>query len=151
MKKLDEVMELMADEMQDFKEGLLQLKKMTADLQNRSIPISTEVMEKHLSSFFQKQQEKEIQAADKLQAIDQKLKEAYILPRKLGMISGSFLILLVTLIGYLTFEIIQLKDQEQEKYQSQEKEQVELFNQYFEANPQAREVFENWLQSQNIP
>ena len=89
MKKLDEIMELMADEMQDFKESLLHLKKMTDQLQNQSIPISTEVMEKHLKFFFQQQQEKEVMAVGKLQSIDNKLKNAYLLPKNLGVILGS--------------------------------------------------------------
>ena len=52
MKKLDEIMELMADEMADFKKSLLQLQKISDELQNHSIPINTEVLEKHLHSSF---------------------------------------------------------------------------------------------------
>ncbi|GHA43202.1 hypothetical protein GCM10007103_25590 [Salinimicrobium marinum] len=110
MKKLDEIMELMADEMQDFQEGLLQLKKMTDELQSRSIPISTEVMEKHLNFFFQQQQEKEALVAERFNAIDEKLKRAYILPKSLGIIAGGILILLISLIGYLTFELKETKN-----------------------------------------
>ena len=63
-------MELMADEMQDFQNGLLQMKKMTDELNTRSIPITTEVMEKQLKFFFQQQQDKEAIAAERLTAID---------------------------------------------------------------------------------
>ncbi|MCY2685925.1 DUF6730 family protein [Salinimicrobium sp. TH3] len=115
MKKLDEIMELMADEMQDFQKGLLQMKKMNEDLSTRSIPITTEVLEKQLKFFFQKQQEKEAIATERLTVIDVKLKNAYILPKNLGMMLGSLLILLVSLIGYLSFELITLKDAEIEE------------------------------------
>ena len=111
MKKLDEIMELMADEIKDFQLSLLQLQKMSNELQNHSIPISTEVIEKHLNSFFQKQEEREALATEKLNAIDKKLKNAYILPKNIGMIFGSFLILLITLMGYLTFELIATKNE----------------------------------------
>jgi hypothetical protein len=145
MKKLDEIMELMADEMQDFQVGLLQLKKMTDELQNRSIPISTEVLEEHLSFFFQKQQEKEALAAERLAAIDEKLKNAYILPKKLGIILGSCLILLISLIGYLSFEVLERKD---------EKPQVQstiLYNKYLMENPDQKKGYVKWLQNHNIP
>lgn len=148
MKKLDEIMELMADEMQDFQVGLLQLRKMTNELQNRSIPISTEVMEEHLNFFFQKQQEREAQAAEKLTAIDEKLKKAYILPKNLGIILGCCLIFLFSLIGFLSYKFIKSKD---ETHQVLEKEQVKLYNRYFTENPEINEAFENWLQNQNIP
>ena len=145
MKKLDEIMELMADEMEDFQNGLLQMKKLTDELNTRSIPITTEVLEKQLRSFFQKQQEKEALAAEKLTAINIKLKNAYILPKSLGMIFGSLLILLISLIGYLSFKIIQLKDEEiKEKL-------ARSYNTYSQENPDRKEIFEQWLGNHNIP
>ena len=45
-------MELMTDEMDEFKKGLIQLQKLSNDLQNQSIPITTEVLEEQLSFFF---------------------------------------------------------------------------------------------------
>ncbi|MCY2687521.1 DUF6730 family protein [Salinimicrobium sp. TH3] len=145
MKKLDEIMELMADEMQDFQHGLLQMKKMTDELNTRSIPITTELMEKQLRSFFQKQQEKEALAAEKLTAIDLKIKNAYILPKNLGMIFGSILILLLTLIGYLSFEVIELKDEEIEE------KLMRSYNIYLQENPEQKKIYESWLSDQNIP
>lgn len=145
MKKLDEIMELMADEMQDFQNGLLQMKKMTEELNTRSIPISTEVMEKQLRFFFQQQQEKEVLAAERLTAIDIKLKNAYILPKNLGMIFGSLLILLITLIGYLSFEIIALKDREIEE------KLTRLYSTYLQENPEQKKAYDSWLSDQNIP
>lgn len=131
MKKLDEIMELMADEMKDFKEGLLQLKKMTDELQSRSIPISTEVLEKYLNFFFQKQQEKEAVVAERFNAIEEKLKKAYILPKSLGIIIGGILILLISLIGYLTFELKEPRIEKFEVDQMRNKEQIEVNDSYF--------------------
>ena len=138
-------MELMADEMQDFQNGLLQMKKMTEELNTRSIPITTEVMEKQLKFFFQKQQEKEAIVAERLTAIDNKLKNAYILPKNLGMIFGSLLILLVSLIGYLSFEVIKLKDAEIEEKLAQS------YNAYLQENFEQKKAYESWLSDQNIP
>ncbi|MHA6281268.1 DUF6730 family protein [Salinimicrobium sp. CAU 1759] len=142
MKKLDEIMELMADEMQDFQNGLLQMKKMTDELNTRSIPISTELMEKQLRFFFQQQQEKEALAAERLQSIDNKIKNAYILPKNLGMIFGSLLILLISLIGYLSFEIRLLKAEEIEE------KLARSYNIYLQENPIQQKAYENWLSNQ---
>ena len=111
MKKVDEIMELLADEMQDFQNGLLKMKKMTDELQTRSIPISTEVMEKRLNFFFQKQQERESLALESLRAIDQKLKNATVVPRNIIVLFGSILLVLVLIIGYLSYEIGQFKEE----------------------------------------
>lgn len=145
MKKLDEIMELMSDEMQDFQIGLLQMKKINEELNTRSIPITTEVMEKQLKFFFQQQQEKEALAAERLQSIDNKLKNAYILPKNIGMILGSLLILLVSLIGYLSFRIISLKDDETEE------KLARSYNTYLQENPEQKKAYNSWLSDQNIP
>ena len=145
MKRLDEIMELMTDEMDEFKKGLLHLQKLSNDLQNRSIPITTEVLEKQLNFFFQKQERRDVLTAEALKAIDQKLKKAYILPKSLGVILGSSLILLITLIGYLSFEIIALKNKEIEEGLTRS------YNTYLQANPEQKKGYESWLSDQAIP
>ena len=57
MKKLDEIMELMTDEMADFKAAILELDELSKQLTTLSIPISTEALEKNLNIFLEKQKE----------------------------------------------------------------------------------------------
>lgn len=138
-------MELMADEMQDFPDGLLQMKKMTDELNTRSIPITTEVMEKQLKFFFQKQQEKEALAAENLIAIDEKLKKAYVLTRSLGIILGTILILLIVSIGYFSFELIETMDDKPRE------QPTILYNQYLMEIPEQKEDYKSSLQNQINP
>ena len=145
MKKLDEIMELMTDEMDEFKKGLLHLQKLSNELQNRSIPITTEALDKQLNFFFQKQEKRDGLTAEELRAIDQKLKKAYILPKSLGVILGSSLILLITLIGYLSFEIIALKNKEIEERLTRS------YSTYLQENPEQKKAYESWLHNQNNP
>ena len=151
MKKLDEIMELMADEMANFRKGLLQLQKLSNELKNQSIPVSTEVMDKYLNLFFQQQKDKEGIATERFISIDKMLKNAYILPKKLGVIFGSFLILLITIVGYVTFQLIEAKNQKLEVYQLLHEEQTEFYARYLKDNPEVKENYEEWLQNQNIP
>jgi hypothetical protein len=57
MKKLDEIMELMTDEMEDFKVAILKIEQLSKQLCDLSIPISTEALEKNLNIFLEKQEE----------------------------------------------------------------------------------------------
>lgn len=104
----------MADEIADFKEALLQLRRLNIDLQNRSIPISTEILEKHLSLLFQQQEKTEAERMEFLRKIEKQLKKAYILPKSLGILLASLLIILITLIGYLTFKVVKLSEEKVE-------------------------------------
>ncbi|MDT0690318.1 DUF6730 family protein [Salegentibacter sp. F188] len=88
MKKLDEIMELMADEMADFKTTILELQRLSDKLFDLSIPITTEALEKDLNIFLQKQ-ETESQERDKiLKGIDKKLKNARLIPNYLLILFG---------------------------------------------------------------
>ncbi len=58
MKKLDEIMELMTDEMADFKTSVLKLQLISKQLFDLSIPITTEAMEKSLNTFLKKTRRK---------------------------------------------------------------------------------------------
>ena len=148
MKKLDEIMELMTDEMDEFKKGLLQLQKLSNELHNRSIPITTEVLEKQLSFFFQKQEKKDVLTGEALKSIDQKLKKTYILPKSVGILFGSFLILLVTLIGYLTFLVVESEKEINSSYLNAEEESA-IFSNYLLEKPEIKAEYEEWIQNQN--
>lgn len=150
MKKLDEIMELMTEEMDEFKKSLIQLQKLSNDLHNRSIPITTEVLEKQLNFFFQKQERRDVLTAEALKVIDQKLKKAYLLPKSLGILVGSFLILIVTLIGYLTFLFAESQKEINSSYPTRE-EQRAIFIHYLLEKPDIKADYEEWVQNQNSP
>ena len=88
MKKLDEIMELMADEMYDFKTAVLELQKLSGQLAKMSIPISTEAVEKNLNTFLQKQELEKVKTDEILKEIDRKLKQARIIPNYLLILFG---------------------------------------------------------------
>ena len=56
MKKLDEIMELMTDEMADFKVAILKLELLSKQISTLSIPISTEALDNNLNTFLEKQE-----------------------------------------------------------------------------------------------
>ncbi|UZH54166.1 hypothetical protein JRG66_09155 [Salinimicrobium tongyeongense] len=150
MKKLDEIMELMTDEMDEFRKNLMHLQKLSNELHNRSIPISTEVLKNQLNFFFQKQEKRDVLTAEALKVIDQKLKKAYLLPKSLGILFGSFLILLVTLIGYLTLLVVESKKEINNSYRNTEEESL-IYRKYLLEKPEIKADYEEWFQNQNSP
>ncbi|UJH90554.1 hypothetical protein LZ575_17455 [Antarcticibacterium sp. 1MA-6-2] len=103
MKKLDEIMELMADEMADFKTAILQLQLLSGLLTELSIPISTEAMEKNLHQFLKKQELESRERDEILKSIDQKLKNARIIPSYLLILFGALGIFALGLVGYFSY------------------------------------------------
>jgi len=145
MKKLDEIMELMTDEMADFKLAILQLKEYSKTLQNMSIPITTEALEKNLNTFLEKQEEKNRLKDDVLKSIDEKLKHARLFPSYLLILFGILGILSLGLLGYFGYTAKTAKEEKFEFFQMK----VNLENryqEYFLENPELKENYLRWLE-----
>lgn len=80
-------MELMADEMADFKNAVLDLQKLSEKLVKLSIPISTEALEKNLSAFLLEQEAEKERSDEILRDRDRKLRSARIIPNYLLILS----------------------------------------------------------------
>jgi nitrate reductase NapE component len=148
MKKLDEIMELMADEMKDFKTAVLELQKLSGQLAKMSIPISTEALEKNLNTFLLKQQAEKEKTDEILKEIDRKLKHARIIPNYLLILFGIFGILALGLVGYFGYTANEKLKKNFSVYQAmiKMKSQNTQYEDYFAAYPEIHEAYCEWLQ-----
>ncbi|MBO2543599.1 hypothetical protein J0871_04150 [Salegentibacter sp. BDJ18] len=146
MKKLDEIMELMADEMKDFKTAVLELQKLSGQLVKMSIPISTEALEKNLNTFLQKQ-ELEKEKTDEIQKeIDRKLKNARVIPNYLLILFGISGIIGLGSVGYFGYIAKENVEENFEVYQTIMESQNKHYEDYFAAYPEIQEAYCEWLQ-----
>ncbi len=146
MKKLDEIMELMADEMEDFKTAVLELQKLSEQLVRMSIPISTEALEKNLNTFLLKQQAEKEKTDEILQGIDRKLKHARIIPSYLLILLGIFGILALASVGYFGYSSKEKVEENFEVYQTIIESQNKRYEDYFAAYPEIHEAYCKWLE-----
>ncbi len=146
MKKLDEIMELMADEMVDFKTAVLELQRLSEKLFNLSIPITTEALEKDLNSFLQKQEAENKRSDEILQGIDRKLQHARLIPNYLLILFGICGILGLGLLGYFGYTSNEKIEQNFEVYQMIMESQNKLHEDYFSAYPEIQEAYCQWLE-----
>jgi hypothetical protein len=146
MKKLDEIMELMADEMKDFKTAVLELQKLSDQLVKLSIPISTEALEKSLNTFLQKQEAGKEITDEILKEIDQKLKRARIIPNYLLILFGISGIIALGSVGYFGYTSKEKVEDNFEVYQAIMESQNKHYEDYFAAYPEIQEAYCEWLQ-----
>jgi nitrate reductase NapE component len=146
MKKLDEIMELMTDEMVDFKTAVLELQKRSEQLAEMSIPISTEALEKDLNSFLQKQEADKEKTDEILQGIDRKLQHARLIPNYLLILFGIWGILGLGLLGYFGYTSNEKIEQNFEVYRMIMESQNKLHEDYFAAYPEIQEAYCKWLE-----
>ena len=146
MKKLDEIMELMADEMKDFKTAVLELQKLSGQLVKMSIPISTEAVEKNLNKFLQKQELEKEKTDEILKEIDRKLKRARIIPNYLLILLGISGIIALGSVGYFGYTSQEKVEENFEVYRTIMESQNKHYEDYFAAYPEIQEAYCEWIQ-----
>ena len=146
MKKLDEIMELMADEIDDFKTAVLELQKLSEQLVKLSIPISTEALEKNLNTFLQKQEAEKEKTDEILKEIDEKLKHARIIPNYLLILFGISGIIALGFVGYFGYTSKEKVEDNFEVYQTIMESQNKSYEDYFVAYPEIQEAYCEWIQ-----
>ncbi|MUP45916.1 hypothetical protein E0K83_09170 [Gramella sp. BOM4] len=146
MKKLDEIMELMADEMADFKVSILKLDLLSKKLNKMSIPISTAAIDENLKSFLQKQEEADELKNELFRDINIQLERASLIPNYILVLFGSILILLLSGLGYFIYSS---KITEGEKfwiYRTISESKLESYQIFFSENLEIKEGYCNWLE-----
>ena len=139
MKKLDEIMELMADEMADFKKSLEKLEALSKELNEMSIPISTAAIDENLQHFLVNQEQANEQKIKFLREINIQLKKASLIPNYILVLFGSVLVLLVSGLGYSIYSAITAKDDMFEVYKIISGLELESYQNYFSGNPEINE------------
>ena len=146
MKKLDEIMELMADEMKDFKTAVLELQKLSGQLAEMSIPISTEALEKNLNAFLQKQKAEKERTDEILKEIDRKLRHARIIPNYLLIFFGISGIIALGSVAYFGYSSKEKVEDNFEVYRTIMESQNKSYEDYFAAYPEIQEAYCKWIQ-----
>lgn len=148
MKKLDEIMELMADEMADFKSSLLKLEALSKELHDMSIPISTAAMEGKLGEFLRNQEEA-VSSRDALFLdIQNQLKRARLIPKSVMIIFGSSLLVLLMALGYFIYAARLEEKRRFELYQGISQSELECYTIYFSENPDIKADYCTWFEDQ---
>jgi hypothetical protein len=146
MKKLDEIMELMTDEMADFNAAIIKLEELSKQLSTLSIPISTEALEKNLNTFLEKEEKENKLKDEVLKEIEKKLKHAKLIPNYLLILVCSLGIILLSLLGYFGYSLHTLQNEKFELYQILMETNKEKYQEYFSKNPKVQDDFKQWLE-----
>ena len=124
MKKLDDIMELLTDEINGFQNSIKKLESLSKGL--NEVKVDTSKLEYLLKEHLRHQKRVQSQNMTTLNDIDKKLKRAKHIPKWLLVLFLSVLIIKSLAIGYLSFQVVQLNKKEK-AVATQEK--VELQNQ----------------------
>ena len=123
MKKMDDIMELLTDEIHGFQNSIKKLESLSKGL--NEVNMDTSKLEYHLKEHLRHQERGQLNNKRTLNDIDKKLKRAKLIPKWLLVLFLSALIIMSMVIGYLSFQVVQLNKKEKALAI---KEKVELQN-----------------------
>lgn len=146
MKKLDEIMELMSDEMADFEANLQQLQKLNNELEERSIPISTAALENKLQEFLLNQNALNQQKDQVILDIKTRLDKSGLIPKYILVLFASTQLLLLTITGYCLYDKKIEETMVYELYELISEMETENYQIYFSENPNLKEEYCRWLE-----
>ncbi|WP_350293796.1 DUF6730 family protein [uncultured Croceitalea sp.] len=109
MKKMDEIMELLTDEINSFQKSIKKLASLSKNLNEVKVKADTSNIEYHIKEHFRKLEQIQSQNQQRLNEINQKLKRAKLILKWLLVLFLSALIMLIIVIGYLSFQVVQNK------------------------------------------
>ncbi|MCL6266979.1 DUF6730 family protein [Flagellimonas myxillae] len=121
MKKLDDIMELLTDEINEFQNSIKKLEGLSKGL--NKVKVDTSKLEYLLKEHLRNQESIQSQNKRTLNGINRKLQRVKLIPKWLLVLFLSLLIILSMVIGYLSFQVVQLNKKEKAVAM---KEKVEL-------------------------
>ena len=124
MKKLDDIMELLTDEINGFQNSIKKLERLSKGLSE--VKVDTSKLEYLLKEHLRHEERVQSQNTRTLNDINRKLKLAKLIPKWLLVLFLSALIIVSMAIGYLSFQVVQLNKKEKALAM---KEKTELPNQ----------------------
>lgn len=135
MKKLDEIMELMADEMADFKKALARLDALSKELNEMSVPISTAAIDENLKGFLKNQAEASELKDELLRNINIQLERSTLIPKYILVLFGSILLLLLSGLGYLYYSNKKMEEEKFQIYRTFSETELKSHKVFFSENP----------------
>ena len=112
MKKMDEIMELLTEEINGFQKSIEKLESLSKDLNELKVKADTSNMEFHLKEHLRSQERIRSQDQRILNEINKKLKRAKLIPKWVLVLFLSVLMILSSAVYYLSFQVVKLNKEE---------------------------------------
>ena len=149
MAKLDEIAELITEEIKVFENSVSRLEEMQAFLMNYKIKPETRDIDFILRQYNDDQQ-KAVQYQHKLMGnVVHYIKKSMTIPTWAVKLFVGLLVCIILVLGFSVYKVSRISDIKQEAYGQGEEKAVGHFRAFFEASPEASELYQEWREPQS--
>nr|WP_298924627.1 DUF6730 family protein [uncultured Allomuricauda sp.] len=149
MKKMDEMMELLTEEIEGFNKSINKLETLSKNFKDLKIQADTSSIEYHLKDFT-KEQRKVIEIfEEKTTGIEQKMKSTRITPNWLATLFCITITIQVLSLSYFGYHFIKFEERNKLAFLRGQKESNESVRGYFEGHPIIYEDYKKWTKKED--
>lgn len=149
MKKIDEIMELLTEEISGFNGSISKLEELSKNLNNLKIQADASNIEFYIDDFMKSQKRTLDFYAKQLDGIHEKIKKASIRPKWEAKIIYLLIGIMTIAFSYLGYHFIKFENRNEAAFLNGKKEAVYEIRGYFNDHPIIYENFEKWAKKQD--
>ena len=144
MAKLDEIAELLTEEIREFENSVSRMEEMQTFLMNYKIEPDTKDIDFILRRYNDDQM-KAIEDQHKLMAnVVYYIKQSMTIPQWAIKLFVGLLVCIILVLGFSVYKVSRISDIKQEAYGQGEENARGHFRAFFEASPEAVELYQKW-------
>ncbi|WP_350291666.1 DUF6730 family protein [uncultured Croceitalea sp.] len=149
MAKLDEIAELLTEEIKGFENSVNRMEKLKAFLMTYKVQADTSHIDFILKEYND-YQKKAVEDQHKLMAnVVYYIKKSMTIPKWAVKLFVGLVVCVILVLGFSIYKVSRISKIEQEAYGQGEEKAVAHFRAFFEASPEASELYQEWREPQS--
>lgn len=149
MAKLDEIAELLTEEIKGFENSVNRMEKLKAFLMTYKVQADTSDIDFILKEYND-YQKKAVEDQHKLMAnVVYYIKKSMTIPKWAVKLFVGLVVCVILVLGFSIYKVSRISKIEQEAYGQGEEKAVAHFRAFFEASPEASELYQEWREPQS--
>ncbi|WP_350290682.1 DUF6730 family protein [uncultured Croceitalea sp.] len=149
MKKMEEIMELLTEEIESFHKSINKLEALSKNFRDLKIKADASSIEYQIKDFT-KEQRKVIEIfEEKTTGIEQKMKSARITPNWLATLFYITITIQVLSMSYFGYHFIHFENRNKAAFKRGQKQSNEIARRYFEDHPIIYEDYKKWTKKKD--
>lgn len=149
MAKLEEIAELLTEEIKEFENSISRLEELHAFLRNYKIKPDTSDID-FILRRYNDHQKKAIDDQHKLMGnVIHYIKKSMTLPKWAIKLFWGLLVIVLLVLGFSVYKVSRIPEIRQEAFGQGEEKAVGHFGAFFEASPEASELYQEWREPQS--
>ncbi|MFS4466972.1 DUF6730 family protein [Maribacter sp. 2210JD10-5] len=149
MKKMEEMMELMTEEIDGFNKSIKKLEGLSEKLEDLKIKVDTSNIEFHIKQFAKEQKQTNKRDKEKTTEIHQAIKLARITPNWLAILLCLMVSIQTLSLSYYAYHFIRFEDKRMEAFHEGRVVGLRSVRGYFEDHAIIYEDFKKWTRKKD--